>query len=97
MDSNDWTGIVDALNENGRWKYRRRGMVIDDASCGFDTVYVYDNGTDMTHGGEPGSMVMMLALAKSILGAGGVGEATTTRSELAAMGMVPGESWLDSS
>ena len=64
MYSNEWKGIVDALNENGRWKYRHRGMVIDDASCGFDTVYVYDNNTNTTHGGEPGSMVMVLTLDK---------------------------------
>ena len=72
-------------------------MVDDDAHFSFETVYVYDKGTDTTHGGGPGLMAMVLSLAKSILGVGGVGEATTTRSELAAIVMVPGESRLDSS
>ena len=53
-------------------------MVVDDANFGFESVYAYDNDTDTTHGGEPVSM--------------GVGEATTTRSELAVT--VPGESCL---
>ena len=44
-------------------------MVDDDAHFSFETVYVCDNDTDTTHGGEPGSIVMVLALAKSILGA----------------------------